>query len=317
VAESAADFAIVDAGPPTRVALLAPAAGELVDAGTSYDVAFTAADNVGVARYDLLYSADEGASWTAVATGVPASPYPWAVPVPPSLPHGARLYVVAYDAAGDSAGAIGPSFVIGDTRPPVVHVLAPNGGEAWMEGSSHDITWTATDNVAVDSVSLDYSLHGDPGPWVAIAHGLASSGTYSWTVPAGVSDSARVRVEAYDSAALSAGDQSDGLFQVVAAIAAPGSGAAVFALGAPLPNPSRGGLLMRFSLPAAGSATLEIVGVKGEIWWRRTLADLPAGPHAVGWDGRDAGGRRVPLGLYFLRLTSRFGERTAKLVRVP
>jgi hypothetical protein len=311
---SALDFAIVDTIPPT-VLVLTPVLSEVVQAGTTYNVTFSASDNVGVTSFDVLYSSDGGGSWAGVATGVPASPYAWSVPT--ALTATARIAVIAYDAAGDSGSALGDAFVVADTQAPSVHVTAPNGGESWMEGAAHDITWSSSDNVAVDSVNVDYSLHGAPGPWLAIAHGLANSGTYSWTVPAGVTDSALVRVVAYDPSANSAGDGSDALFQIITPTAAFGPGGLSFALAAPLPNPSRSAMQFRFCLPTAGSATLEVVGVKGEIVWRRALGSLPAGPHAVLWDGRSSGGVRVPLGLYFVHLSSPFGDRTAKLVRVP
>jgi len=79
-AASAADFAITDGTPPT-VAVLTPTAAEVVQAGTLYHVTFTSSDDVGVTGHDLEYSADDGANWTPVATGVPASPMrgpcPW------------------------------------------------------------------------------------------------------------------------------------------------------------------------------------------------------------------------------------------------
>jgi len=45
---------------------------------------------------------------------------------------------------------------------------APNGGDVFPGGSQQSVTWSATDNIGVDSVSVDFSLHGPLGPWVAI-----------------------------------------------------------------------------------------------------------------------------------------------------
>jgi len=78
------------------------------------------------------------------------------------------------------------------------------------------------------------------------------------------------------------------------------------ALAAPAPNPTAAGASLAYTLPAAGHAHLDVVDLQG----RRVavLADgaAGAGPHRIEWDGRDAGGRRVDSGVYWVRLA--FGE---------
>jgi flagellar hook assembly protein FlgD len=39
-----------------------------------------------------------------------------------------------------------------------------------------------------------------------------------------------------------------------------------------------------------------------------------AGSYGLEWDGRDDGGRRVTSGVYFVRLESRYGSATRRLV---
>jgi flagellar hook capping protein FlgD len=87
-----------------------------------------------------------------------------------------------------------------------------------------------------------------------------------------------------------------------------GAPPAPLALGAPEPNPSAQGMRVAFSLAAAGAVRLAVLAATGARV--RTLADgaLGAGPHRVAWDGRDAAGRRVAPGAYFLRLET--GGRT-------
>jgi flagellar hook assembly protein FlgD len=43
---------------------------------------------------------------------------------------------------------------------------------------------------------------------------------------------------------------------------------------------------------------------------------LPAGEHAVTWDGRDSAGRRAPAGAYFARLVTGESTGVEKLVLV-
>jgi hypothetical protein len=60
------------------------------------------------------------------------------------------------------------------------------------------ITWAAYDDVSVDSVHVDYSTDG--ATWVDVLVTQPSSGTYSWTYPATLSEVALyVRVRAWDN----------------------------------------------------------------------------------------------------------------------
>jgi hypothetical protein len=73
-------------------------------------------------------------------------------------------------------------------------------------------------------------------------------------------------------------------------------------LAAPAPNPSRGGALLRFGLPASASVRLAVIDVSGREVRALASAWLAAGVHAMRWDGLDASGRPAASGLYFVRL---------------
>ncbi len=201
----------------------------------------------------------------------------------------------------------------GDATAPLVHVTSPVGGERWNMGTEHTVTWTASDDGGIDSVNVDFSLAGPGGPWLPVAHGLANSGSCPWTLPNQASDSALVRVTAFDPALNAGSDASDSLFHVVNPNAAVGDGGpAVLALARPQPNPGPGGSLLRFSLPAAGRARLEVLDLAGRRLWQRT-AELGPGTHAVRWNGTTDAGARLESGLYFVRLVTPWGTRTQRL----
>ena len=107
-------------------------------------------------------------------------------------------------------GASGP-----DTTPPTVTVSAPNGGENWTAGSTHTISWTATDNVGVTAVDILYSTDGG-GSFVLITTGSANTGSFSWTVPNTLTTNAFVTVIAYDAAGNSGQDLSNAAFTISA-----------------------------------------------------------------------------------------------------
>jgi hypothetical protein len=102
----------------------------------------------------------------------------------------------------------------GDTQAPTITVDAPNGGESWAAGSSHDITWTASDNVGVTSITLEYSVNNGAS-WNSIASGEPNDGTYTWTVPQAASTQTLVRATAFDGSANQASDASNTSFVLV------------------------------------------------------------------------------------------------------
>jgi hypothetical protein len=67
------------------------------------------------------------------------------------------------------------------------------------------------------------------------------------------------------------------------------------------PNPSAGEASIAFTLPASGSARLDVMDVSGRRWYSRTLGGLDAGRHVIALEGLG----RLPAGLYLLRLTQR------------
>jgi len=84
---------------------------------------------------------------------------------------------------------------------------------------------------------------------------------------------------------------------------------AALALAAPWPNPARDGWTVRFSLPAAGDATVELFDVAGRRVGGERLRAAAAGPRQV---RLDAGG--LAPGVYRLRLRAAAGERTRMVV---
>lgn len=74
-------------------------------------------------------------------------------------------------------------------------------------------------------------------------------------------------------------------------------------LACPEPNPVRGETRIRFALPVAGPVSLEVFDARGARVARVLDGEVRhAGQHVQLWNGRDAGGRRLPSGAYFLRM---------------
>jgi hypothetical protein len=74
------------------------------------------------------------------------------------------------------------------------------------------------------------------------------------------------------------------------------------------PNPFNPRTTIRFSLPTTGPATVRVFAADGHLV--RTLVDhvMPAGDHAIDWDGRDRQGRPAAAGAYVVRLEHGHGR---------
>ena len=82
----------------------------------------------------------------------------------------------------------------------------------------------------------------------------------------------------------------------------PGTPGPGIAFARPAPNPARGSLTLRFSLPREARVRLVVHDATGRRVRELASGGLPAGEHTVGWDLLDERGRAVGAGLYFIRL---------------
>lgn len=90
-----------------------------------------------------------------------------------------------------------------------ITVTSPNGGENWLARSVHTITWSS--NSFTGNVAIDYSL--DAGStWTVITASTANTGSFTWTLPATPTTSARVRVR--DAADSNPADVSNANFTI-------------------------------------------------------------------------------------------------------
>ncbi len=72
-----------------------------------------------------------------------------------------------------------------------IFVTSPAGGESWVVGSVHNITWNISDFSA--DVKIEYSINSGT-TWLNVVATTANTGTYSWTVPNNPSATCLVRI---------------------------------------------------------------------------------------------------------------------------
>ena len=95
---------------------------------------------------------------------------------------------------------------------PTITVISPNGGESWVVGSSHSISWASSGTVG--NVKIEYTANNGSS-WTSIVSSIANSGSYTWITPNTPSSQCKIRIsEAADG---TPSDISDQAFSIVSA----------------------------------------------------------------------------------------------------
>ena len=90
-----------------------------------------------------------------------------------------------------------------------ISVMSPNGGEDWIVGSLHNITWTSSN---ITNVKIDYSTSNDSNWTNIISSTPASAGIYEWIIPNTPSNQSRIRISDVDNNLIY--DESDTSFTI-------------------------------------------------------------------------------------------------------
>ena len=191
---------------PTNLIVTAPLGGESWKAGTSHDITWTTTGVVANVRIE--YATSSGSGWSTIIASTPnVGAYSWPVPNTPSTMCSVRVSEASTGAPADTNDAV---FTI--LTAPSITIISPNGGESWVVGSSHDITWTTTGTVG--NVRIRYSTDGGAS-WTDIIASTAILGAYAWTVPNAPSSTCLVQVS--EASGGGPADQSNAVFSIVVA----------------------------------------------------------------------------------------------------
>jgi hypothetical protein len=176
-----------------------PWGGSLWAAGTSHAVTWTA--NTGPVK--LEYSYDNGSTWSVIVDSTENDGgYLWVIPYTLSM----QCFVRISDAAdGSPSDTNNVAFTIGGFR-----VTSPNGGEQWLIGSQHTITWESVGDWG--NVWIEFSTNNG-GSWTEIAEGINNDGSYVWTVPDQASSQCLIKVRENIMSGTTH-DESDAVFSV-------------------------------------------------------------------------------------------------------
>jgi len=85
-------------------------------------------------------------------------------------------------------------------------------------------------------------------------------------------------------------------------------------LDAPIPNPARSHVAIRYSLSADGPASLAVHDIAGRVVRQLLASSVRRGAYRVAWDGKDGHSRTLANGIYFLKFAAGDFRQTEKLV---
>ncbi len=220
--------------------------------------------------------------------------------------------------AGDPDFAVVP-VVARDPILPEVEVVSPNGGEVVEYNTDCEITWSASDNARVVSVTIVLSTDGGATYPDTLASEEDNDGSYMWTVPDIDSRTARIKVLAYDGVPNEGWDQSDSDFTLLGSASGVGheglagvpEDAVLVVTGGSVLSSSTS---IVFGIPAAASVRMGLYDVRG-----RHLRDLvsgrrEAGYHEIGWNTTSGATGTLGSGIYFLRLDTGAETLTTKVI---
>ncbi len=185
--------------------ITAPNGGEKWIVGTAQLITW---DRQGsISNVKLQYTTN-GSIYTDIILSTPnTGTYAWTIPNSVSTTVKVRIYDVNNNTVTDDSDAnfkIQAGFTLS----------SPNGGEAWLVGSTHSIDWTTFGTVPF--VRLDYSTDSGANYSNQISTSTGNSGSYSWVVPDSVSGTVKVRVS--DTNDVTANDESNADLRIRASI---------------------------------------------------------------------------------------------------
>ena len=188
-----------------QVNITSPNGGEAWGVGSSQTITWNKTGTIPSFKLEYSTNAFADESQTHLINGgIPGASVSYSWTVPDVI--GTNLKIRVSDATDTAVTDVSdnPFRVRG-----ALTVTAPNGGEAWIVGSSHSITWNTGGTIA--NVKVEYSTDAGSS-WTIIAASAPNINSYAWTVPDAISSQCRVRVSDFTDS--DASDTSNANFKI-------------------------------------------------------------------------------------------------------
>ena len=175
--------------PISTISVTSPKAGDVYSAGSPVNIHWT---SNGIENVKIEFTTNNGliqADWFTLINTTPSNGnFVTTFSIP------SNLYRIRISEAltGSPLAYSDGVFTISAQPVRTIGMIAPNGGEQWIVGTTNEIRWASSN---IDSVKLEFTLDGG-ADWNTIAAKVPSNGLYNWLVPnvAFRSDNCLIRV---------------------------------------------------------------------------------------------------------------------------
>ena len=110
-------------------------------------------------------------------------------------------------------GTYGNTAQASESLAQYVQVLRPSGGQVWPKGATFTILWRSQDTAG--QVKIELLQQGNPTPILTIAASVPNSGSYSWTIPSGLTPAGNYLVRVTRKDAIGASGTSGSPISIV------------------------------------------------------------------------------------------------------
>ena len=200
----AVELVLIPKEPPS-ITVTSPNGGEVLVAGGSRSITWTSSGNVGsTVNIELLKG---GVLYRTIDTTPNDGEFNMNV-FNPGTDYKIRITSVTYPEITDTSDN---SFTIVSDEDPRIHVTSPNGGETWVKGSTHSITWTGSGNLG-----LNYNIELLKGGIVyQTLTTTANHQSFSWTLLSSYETGMDYKIRISSAISPEIRDTSDNPFTIV------------------------------------------------------------------------------------------------------
>ncbi len=287
------------------IRVLAPNGGENWTICSTRNITWTFSNLTGFVMIQLVEGNLNQVIMT-IATSVPVTRgiYAWQIPTTVTPATDYKIKITSLNPGTTFAPVFDISdnfFRIGLSTIPFITVLSPNGGENWVAGSTHDITWNYANLTGVVSIMIfrgyDNTLNPVATPIILIASNVpVGDRVYHWTIPAtfptGNNYKIRiVNISPIASTILAVSDQSDNFFTISSPITIDIS-----------TNTGTSNTTIKLSSITPKIIAAAVYNIRGQKVRSLLDGDVVEGTKVLQWDGRNMENQRVAAGIYFLKV---------------
>ena len=198
--------------PPTMTVTF-PLGGEVWTQGSSHSVIWTASDNEdpsSALRVWINYTSSAGGGSVCGPVAGDIGFCPWTLPT--IVATDVVLNGTVIDTGGlKGYGKSGPFAIQAPqpvNTPPTVTITSPTGGEEFLKGSSHTITWMMHDDQEINANLTIYVNYTTGGVTNKIVAGLKGQESYQWDLPEIEANDVTVNITVVDTGGLKGYDDS-------------------------------------------------------------------------------------------------------------